>query len=177
MTLIDSVDSIVMLYAYAGFPDRKFALWESIGPTEQSPQATQRLMDDPEVLQSSTGAKTPPVTERVISVAAAHVAMTPSPLASMQALPRSGAVTPSTPADVATLKTIPDDAFEERNEEVMRQLRVKRNAMSGLSIVLTLMSILVAFTFVAYLHLSPLSSLHTDKKMKDFIDRDHGSHR
>ena len=158
MTLIDSVDSIVMLYAYAGFPDRKFALWEAAGPAKRSPQVTRQLMGDTEALAGSTGTKTPPIAESIVPVAAAHVAKTPSPLASLHELPRSGAATPSAPADIATLKTIPDDAFEERDEEVMRQLRVKRNAMSGLSIVLTLMSILVAFTFVANSWLTLLRS-------------------
>jgi nickel/cobalt transporter (NiCoT) family protein len=87
MTLVDSFDSILMLYSYTGFPERKFALF--LKPDEPSPP-------------SSRG-ETPLVEhERELD--------------------------------------------EDRPEKI--DMRVKMNAMSGLSIVLTLISILVAFRFV-----------------------------
>ena len=81
MTLIDSLDSIMMLYSYTGFPERKFALFvKSSSPGEPG-----------------------------------------------EALLESG--------------------FDEDRPEKI-DMRVKMNAMSGLSIILTLMSILVAFGYV-----------------------------
>jgi len=75
MTLVDSLDSILMLYSYSGFPERSFRIFER--------------------QRSGTG-------------------------------------------DVEEISADP--------ESVARSARVKQNAMSGLSIVLTLMSILVAFS-------------------------------
>lgn len=146
MTLIDSVDSIIMLYAYAGFPDRKLGLLEA-PPAEQSPQVTQQLMDPESSILP--GNRTPSVVENATPVNERDGTKTPSPLDSLQELPRSRAASPPLPDDIASLKALTDDnILNERDEEIKRQLRVKRNAMSGLSIVLTLMSILVAFTFV-----------------------------
>ena len=85
MTLVDSLDSILMLYSYTGFPERKFALF--VKPNEFS--------------------------------------------------------SASSPGDTPLAGHEPD---EDRPEKV--DMRVKMNAMSGLSIILTLISILVAFRFV-----------------------------
>jgi high-affinity nickel-transport protein len=82
MTLIDSLDSVLMLYSYTGFPESKLALFVKRG-------------DPP----SSSG-ETPLVGHE------------PGPV-------------------------------EDRPGKI--NMRVKMNAMSGLSIILTLMSILVAF--------------------------------
>ncbi|GJE88284.1 NicO-domain-containing protein [Phanerochaete sordida] len=140
MTLIDSVDSIIMLYSYSGFPDRKFALVER-SPSADSSSETARLQPDDPESPASPGAKTPPVSTEVVLVPASPVVKTPSPIASVQALPHTG------PADIlsdsATAKRLDDD--DGRDDERKRQMRVKQNAMSGLSIALTLMSILVAF--------------------------------
>ena len=82
MTLIDSLDSILMLYSYAGFPEHKFALFVKRG---SFPGETPLVGHEPHV-------------------------------------------------------------DEDRPEKI--NARVKMNAMSLLSIVLTLMSILVAFRYV-----------------------------
>jgi high-affinity nickel-transport protein len=87
MTLIDSLDSILMLYSYTGFPERKFALF----------------------------------VKRV----------------------ESGL--PNSPGEAPPVEPAPN-VDEDRPEKI--DMRVKMNAMSGLSIVLTLMSILVAFRYV-----------------------------
>jgi high-affinity nickel-transport protein len=87
MTLIDSLDSILMLYSYTGFPERKFAFFMKSGEFG-SP--------------SSLGE---------------------APLAGHER-----------------------ELDEDRPEKI--DMRVKMNAMSGLSILLTLISILVAFRFV-----------------------------
>ena len=87
MTLIDSFDSVLMLYSYTGFPERKFALF---------------------VKRSEFGS------------------------------PSSQGESPLVPHG--------SDLNEDRPEKI--DMRVKMNAMSGLSIILTLMSILVAFRYV-----------------------------
>ena len=146
MTLIDSADSILMLYAYAGFPEHRFALLEDVpAPGTQSP-AVQQLVD-PEA-PASPGTKTPPVLVAV-GPAGASAPKTPSPAASLQELPRS----PALSVAGVSLKAVTEDEDEDGvgNEERLRQIRVKRNAMSGLSIMLTLMSILVAFTYAPHL--------------------------
>lgn len=84
MTLIDSLDSILMLYSYTGFPERKFALFVKRG--------------EPDL--------------------------------------------PGSPRE-ASLAGHEPNVDEDRPEKI--DMRVKMNAMSGISIVLTLMSILVAF--------------------------------
>ena len=83
MTLIDSLDSILMLYSYTGFPERKFALFVKRGESGNS----------------------------------------------------------GMPGE-----THEPDLDEDRPEKI--NMRVKMNTMSGLSIILTLMSILVAFGYV-----------------------------
>jgi len=85
MTLIDSLDSILMLYSYTGFPERKFALFVKRG--------------EPDL--------------------------------------------PGSPRE-ASLAGHEPNVDEDRPEKI--DMRVKMNAMSGISIVLTLMSILVAFS-------------------------------
>jgi nickel/cobalt transporter (NiCoT) family protein len=116
MTLIDSVDSIIMLYSYAGFPDRSFALFEKRAHTSltaDNRSAIGRVI-------SRTPSKASAVTDEIISqppVAELPVGDNETELA-------------QNPVD----------------EERARLMRVKRNAMSTLSILLTLMSILVAFT-------------------------------
>jgi len=85
MTLIDSLDSVLMLYSYTGFPERKFALFVKRG----------------ELRSLISPGETPLVDHE-------------------------------------------SDLDEDRPEKI--DTRVKMNAMSGLSIILTLMSILVAFS-------------------------------
>lgn len=147
MTLIDSADSILMLYAYAGFPEHRFALLEDVpAPGTPSP-AVQQLMDLE--APASPGTKTPPV---LTSVGPADMSTrkTPSPVMSLQELPRSRARSPapSVGGGVSLKAATVSEEDGAGNEERLRQIRVKRNAMSGLSIMLTLMSILVAFTYV-----------------------------
>ena len=84
MTLIDSLDSILMLYSYAGFPERKFTLF----------------------------------------------------------VKRCEIRSPSPPGETPLVEH-ESDLDEDRPEKI--DTRVKMNAMSGLSIILTLMSILIAF--------------------------------
>uniref|UniRef100_A0A8H8CHJ5 Nickel/cobalt efflux system n=1 Tax=Psilocybe cubensis TaxID=181762 RepID=A0A8H8CHJ5_PSICU len=109
MTLVDSVDSILMLYSYTGFPERTLLIF---APTskENSTEAT---------LQSE---KTDAIKEKSAEIV-------------QQAEEKTSTDNNSRPS--VELET---------DSTVERDTRVKMNVMSGLSIILTLMSILVAFS-------------------------------
>jgi high-affinity nickel-transport protein len=95
MTMIDSLDSVLMLFSYVAFAERSFNLFE-VRQTSAADRADHAL-----------------------------------PALSVESPANKGA--------------------EEINAEMQVALRVKQNAMSGLSIILTAMSILVAFWRVSKL--------------------------
>ena len=139
MTLIDSVDSIIMLYSYAGFPDRSFSLFEkrvscTATTSELYPEPVLGRVDSQTPSQTS---KCQVEDEDAPVVTTVHDAVTP----------------PSPCINFKDGKAVDEEQMEQANnnadEERARLLRVKRNAMSNLSILLTLMSILVAFTYVS----------------------------
>ncbi|KAJ6508663.1 NicO-domain-containing protein [Mycena sanguinolenta] len=99
MTLIDSTDSVLMLYSYSGFPERDWAI------IDRSPKTVQEISEKP-IHPDSTA---------VTGEAAQAVS----------------------PEDGGGLQPI---------SQIDRDLQVKANVMSGLSIVLTLISIVVAFS-------------------------------
>ena len=112
MTLIDSLDSVVMLYSYSGFPERSFALFEQRAP----PTLPQRATDG-------------------------TASMSSPPLVAPPLIEGTSEGGNSNKKAMYKAKTVQvDDGEEER-----RTFRVKNNAMSNLSILLTIMSILVAF--------------------------------
>ena len=139
MTLIDSLDSILMLYSYAGFPEHAWAIFEngvSAADRENKPQVTPLEL----VPVSSRRADDQP-----------HLPTGGNAHSSIHEIPRTDNASTETSKpkpkdnelvdDVPGLKLKPDA----REDRVTRDLQVKRNTMSGLSIILTLMSILVAF--------------------------------
>ena len=112
MTLVDSLDSILMLYSYTGFVDRSWRIFES---------------------------STPPITE---------VSLT------QNTCPMSANVAPHIDQSHDTVeeesKTINKAVHDDRNDVAGRRhedhvVLVKRSTMSQLSIILTTMSILLAF--------------------------------
>ncbi|KAI0352650.1 NicO-domain-containing protein [Trametes cingulata] len=132
MTLVDSLDSIVMLYSYAGFPERGFALFESRrSPTSSLPRTTTPSGNLGTGPQGSVVAVEELPRERAISQLniGGEQGEDPSKV--------------SKTADVVSVA----EADPNVDEDVRRRaLRVKHNAMSNLSILLTIMSILVAFS-------------------------------
>ncbi len=120
MTLIDSLDSVIMLYSYAGFPERSFAIFERRPPPSTNP-ADSPL---PRVAQSATH-------DHLEAVPVAEVPRTQDEKHADEKA-----------VDVVTV-TDPESASESARR---RTLRVKHNAMSNLSILLTIMSIMVAFS-------------------------------
>jgi len=112
MTLVDSADSILMLYSYSGFPERSFIIFSP------KPECKAPVTDLPPVGTDDPPAKDKGDLEVNISGAIPHEENKEDP------------------------DTLPS---EDPNGQLARNTRVKMNVMSGLSIVLTLMSILVAF--------------------------------
>ncbi|KAJ2919178.1 hypothetical protein MD484_g1195, partial [Candolleomyces efflorescens] len=105
MTLLDSVDSVIMLYSYTGFPQRSWKLIEFISKATAAESQTSEL-------PAGANEKVASDIEEVKSKAGVH-------------------------ADVVE----PED-----DERMAAQRKAKMNVMSGLSIILTVMSILVAFS-------------------------------
>jgi len=105
MTMIDSADSILMLYSYTGFPDKSRAIFER--RTTAPALETEERPDDQEKV----------AVETIYD-------------------PMEGQL------DVQR----PDDAKEDVENRLEKDTKVKMNVMSTLSIILTLMSILVAYT-------------------------------
>ncbi|KAF8324757.1 high-affinity nickel-transport protein-domain-containing protein [Cantharellus anzutake] len=152
MTLVDSIDSIIMLYSYAGFPERGWSLWEekaalSVETVEGGPKRgpdpsdlTPTGIEDPKASGSSPSA----------SETAQRLELP------IDALPIGGIGGPSggLPTSKASFQN-PSEQVEHqhsdaepgtRQNELRRKLISKRNTMSSLSIILTLISILVAFS-------------------------------
>jgi high-affinity nickel-transport protein len=130
MTLVDSIDSILMLYSYTGFPERSWILFKSI-----KSDAPDLLVEKSDV-ESQREKSTKPEEAQGSDV-----------LDSLQQLPavadtdmsESPSVPEQLPGTIAN--TIPLDL----DSRTATDTRVKMNVMSGISIILTLMSILVAF--------------------------------
>ena len=149
MTLIDSLDSIIMLYSYAGFPERSFAIFERRAPRRSASPSSDPATHFPQASATATASGS----------AAAPVAVAMVPDTDPHTVPATEEDEPEDPkaqakvqgkgkgkaAAVVTVAKLDPDAEE---SELLRKrtLRVKHNAMSDLSILLTVMSILVAFS-------------------------------
>lgn len=128
MTLIDSADSILMLYSYSGFPDRSFAIFERPLALDLDQAAHDHDASSAESVGHDHGQHSP---QRPMSVKSRH-------------------------GDI--LDDVHLNAVHTEDKSA-RLARTKINVMSGLSIVLTLMSILVAFRLVT-LFLARLLYIH-----------------
>ncbi|KAJ6605678.1 high-affinity nickel-transport protein-domain-containing protein [Mycena sp. CBHHK59/15] len=132
MTLIDSADSILMLYSYSDFPERS---WAVIFPSKKFSGVEQE--------ETPGLPETPRTPEHTGSASFAGDSGLPLPHRAVNATihapdehrsKNSGHLENSAEVDTQSVT------------RVTRELRVKQNVMSGLSIVLTLMSIFVAFS-------------------------------
>ncbi|KDQ11070.1 hypothetical protein BOTBODRAFT_190028 [Botryobasidium botryosum FD-172 SS1] len=133
MTLVDSVDSVLMLYSYSGFPERGLALFRRPLGTPDQEHGTSAGIDHD--LPESSSIQSPSSTQ--------HLANRP---------PSSPQATPVAPPGPGAESWSPQDREEAQNTKVnaeidpTRNKLVKENTMSGLGIILTLLSILVAFS-------------------------------
>ena len=127
MTLIDSLDSIIMLYSYAGFPERTFAIFErpstGRGSSARPSDASQAALE-PNVASSA----------RIDPEALAPAELVPELTGKHKDNAKGGATV-----------AVAEEEDVHGTPETRSNLRVKQNAMSNLSIILTTMSIVVAF--------------------------------
>ncbi|KAF8158078.1 high-affinity nickel-transport protein-domain-containing protein [Crassisporium funariophilum] len=161
MTLVDSADSILMLYSYSGFPERTFFLFKKPGFTDMErgahlPSLLSDIDDraaadqDPQCPHSDVRLETQKheIDSKVGSISVEHRKDLDSKnLHDIDHKIQESTdlkARPDTPLSPNTTTIV--DADRDRDSVVARDTRVKMNVMSGLSIILTLMSILVAFS-------------------------------
>lgn len=120
MTLIDSSDSILMLYSYSGFPERSFFIFAQSGDPEMTKDVSHDMESNVPI----------PVLEEIKT----EIDLQGKDY-DQDRLPKR----PTSPVQPITP--------QERDSAMARDIQVKMNMMSGLSIILTLMSILVAFRY------------------------------
>ncbi|THH03297.1 hypothetical protein EW145_g6371 [Phellinidium pouzarii] len=145
MTLVDSADSVLMLYAYAGGLDRTFALFERRTTIEKdtidgdSPQCARQGLDEPAIPQT-------------LSVECVHPPELLSNLLSEETNSEPRCAQTEVQDSKLQLRLEPaigpetSPKGEEQEDVTRRNMRVKQHTMSTLSLVLTLISILVAFS-------------------------------
>ena len=132
MTLIDSSDSILMLYSYSGFPERSFFIFaKSEGDSETIKEHT----------RNDTTTLPVPKSENVSDNKGGN---TVNDLQDKKDDEKNELS--EEPRDPAQL-TAPSPQKHASDSAMARDIRVKMNVMSGLSIILTLISILVAFRY------------------------------
>lgn len=141
MTLLDSIDSILMLYSYTGFPEQQFRLFEPVSECDAPEQ--------------EYGVYREAAATRVSVAQSPHSrggdANDRCPLADVSPaldvqIEQIGFPEEDKKEPVAANVVADADArIRDVRKRAQRELIVKRNMMSGLSIVLTLMSIIVAF--------------------------------
>ncbi|KAH9846110.1 high-affinity nickel-transport protein-domain-containing protein [Lenzites betulinus] len=129
MTLIDSLDSVIMLYSYAGFPERNFALFESRAREPALPRAAAPSAVGP---RSADVSQDPDIAELTRE--------------GLEAEDEKNTEFKGDNNKTGAAAVVQDAGVYEDETERRRALRVKHNAMSNLSILLTIMSILVAFS-------------------------------
>ena len=147
MTLLDSIDSILMLYSYTGFPEQRFRVFEPV----QENDAPER--DDSayrEAAATRVSAAEQPRSPSGDGNEGGPVAGAPPALGGQPEQSGSSEADREKHVVVAVAVADADERIREIRKKAQRELIVKRNMMSGLSIVLTLMSILVAFRCVFY---------------------------
>jgi high-affinity nickel-transport protein len=135
MTLVDSADSVLMLYAYADFPEQGFAIFErrdSSGGSAQSSKSSRTELAVPSSsIHQQMDIATPasPIQKHIIS---------------------SQPNLPDLERNISNTGTVSGEGPDELHNGVSATQKktleqAAKNTMSGLSILLTSLSILVAF--------------------------------
>ena len=145
MTLVDSADSILMLYSYAGFPEKGWSLFEyTDGLNKKSGEipSTNQLVNQ----QSDEDVGGDTQSQKDVKVAAGHSnddinVIEDARLPSVAFMPNESL----RPESSGTNHQGQGQAKGIDFETVELDIAVKQNTMSGLSIALTLISVLVAF--------------------------------
>ncbi|KAG8705844.1 hypothetical protein FRC08_001417 [Ceratobasidium sp. 394] len=133
MTLVDSADSVLMLYAYADFPEKSFAIFER---RDASSNSTQSSKSSRSVLGVGPSGAQEPIDEI-------------TPASPIQKHPISSKTNlPDLERAVSNAESVESREFDggmtTKQQQTLEQ--AAKNTMSSLSIVLTLLSILVAFS-------------------------------
>ena len=124
---MDSVDSVLMLYSYSGFPERGFALFEK-----------ERVRDEElTAAESSPSPRAHPST--------LHPSIDSVPPSVPQSRPASLIDADRKIPQGQEPQAVASEKMDDSQIDAVRGALVKENTMSGLGIVLTLISILVAF--------------------------------
>lgn len=126
MTLVDSADSILMLYSYAGFLENNWTLFERITESDTI----------------SNTATNPPISSHPDLEAPSSYGSTDMSISKVNHT--NNVETNSTNQTAENILPLIGDA---KAESAKRRLIIKQNTMSMLSITLTLISILVAFRY------------------------------
>lgn len=148
MTLIDSMDSILMLYSYSGFPEKSWRVLERSSRSKLEQDAEKQLSD-----------------EKIEA------------LPELNTLKSVGVESSQSPDNVTEApESLPNSSREiDLDTKVARDTQVKMNVMSGLSIILTLMSILVAFRYVKHPFVRSFPRLN--KILQYFFNHNYGINR
>ena len=134
MTLIDSCDSILMLYSYSGFPERSFFIFS-------------KSEGIPETIKEHAGNDTPTVTVPVPKSESVSDNKSRNAENDLQVQERKDDEKNGLPEDPLDPAQSIAPQGHASDSAMARDIRVKMNMMSGLSIILTLISILVAFRY------------------------------
>lgn len=156
MTLVDSADSILMLYSYAGFPERSFSIFERVAAGDESEKSS--LVEgeagaeeyEPSLTGSVRSPAEDPDSKKRISQGD-EIGSSIQVVEDIAELPSRGPGEPS--GHGARTRTPSPQLLAQEStmtQEVKRNLIIKENTMSGLSIALTLISILVAFRYASH---------------------------
>ncbi|CUA68786.1 Hydrogenase nickel incorporation protein HupN [Bradyrhizobium diazoefficiens USDA 110] [Rhizoctonia solani] len=132
MTLVDSADSVLMLYSYADFPEKGFALFEHRDITVSE--------------HSSVSSQSAPETQPGPSTSAEITRVPLSPKQSITSHHTLPDLEHNNPADSELQAGLGEDEYKITLTEQRTLEQAAKNTMSGLSIILTLLSILVAFS-------------------------------
>ena len=150
MTIVDSADSILMLYSYAGFPERSFALFERREPPSEKSSLIENERVSQQSQQSNEEGFGAPLTADDLLSKRNYEEIETLPVATSYPHRNIGEQEDSIIEDPGTSVMDPPALLSmSESEETKRSLIVKQNTMSGLSIILTLISILVAFRQVS----------------------------
>ena len=142
MTLLDSIDSILMLYSYTGFAEHRFRLFEPILENDARDHKSTSVYR--EAAAPSVSPAEPP---RLEGSHENETETCPLSAALSEQSEQNGSSQGNQEQPAKVQLEDADAKIRDVRKEAQRELVVKRNMMSGLSILLTLMSIVVAFRY------------------------------
>ncbi|CEL62577.1 High-affinity nickel transport protein OS=Cupriavidus necator (strain ATCC 17699 / H16 / DSM 428 / Stanier 337) GN=hoxN PE=1 SV=3 [Rhizoctonia solani AG-1 IB] len=132
MTLVDSADSVLMLYSYADFPEKGFALFErQETPISEHSSFSSQPPTEVQPGPSTSAGITPEPLSPKLSITSHHT---------LPDLERNNST------DSRLQEGLGEDEYKITLTEQKTLEQAAKNTMSGLSIILTLLSILVAFS-------------------------------